>query len=1133
MTQKIIGELLRRFRELPQIAGLREAISSPEVKTYAIEGAVGSQIPFIAASLLDQTETKHLFILSEKTEAAYFYNDLQELLPKEQIYFLPSSFKKSYDFENINRQALLERTEVANKLLFEEGTRKIVVTYPEALFEKIISPRILEEQKISLKVGEKVDIDFLNEVLLEYGFTRVDFVYEPGEFAIRGGIIDIFTYGNEWPYRLELFDDELESIRIFDPESQLSRKKLTQLTIIPDVQKNVSTDHFSDFLELFGSDAIAWIQDTEMLSSSLSLGREKYEEFQTRLKIEQFEEEVLHFFDKDLDIDIEDFLGKLTDRVRILFGNKGVEKSDLDFSFSTSPQPSFNKNFTLLIEDIKEKNRKGTEVFLFTSNERQISRLQHIFDDLEADVVMQPVLVSLKEGFISGDIGAAIYTDHQIFQRYHRYKLRRGFEKEAALSMKFLRELQPGDYVTHIDHGVGRYSGLEKIELNGKTQESVRILYQNNDILYVGINSLYKIAKYVGKEGTAPKLNKLGSDTWKALKRKTKRKVKDIAAELIQLYAKRKQAEGFACAPDGYLQTELESSFFYEDTPDQLQATIDVKSDMEVPHPMDRLICGDVGFGKTEIAIRGAFKSVVNGKQVAILVPTTILALQHYKTFHDRLKDFGVTVDYLNRFRTTKEKTEIYKRLEAGEIDIIIGTHALLNKKIKFKDLGLLVIDEEQKFGVAAKEKIRGMKVNVDTLTLTATPIPRTLQFSLMSARDMSLLRTPPPNRQPIQTEIKVFEESLIKEAIFMEVDRGGQVFFVHNRVKNLADMEVLLKKICPGVDIATAHGQMDPKKLEKILVDFIDGKYDVLLATNIIETGLDIPNANTIIINNAHMFGLSDLHQLRGRVGRSNKKAFCYLFCPPMSTLTSEARKRLRTIEEFSDLGSGFNVAMRDLDIRGAGNILGGEQSGFVAEIGYETYQKILEEAIFELKNTDFKDIFQDDKNSNDKEYTREVLIESDEEMFIPDSYVNNIQERLNLYQKLDDITNEHDLEAYQKEVEDRFGPLPEVVQPLFDVLRMRWLGKKCGFEHIILKNDILRCYFVKDPKSSYYETPFFKNMLQQLTNGSQGSDVQLKQTKSLFFLRKEKITSSKEAFDFISGLYEQVKSSDYIVSS
>ena len=787
--------------------------------------------------------------------------------------------------------------------------------------------------------------------------------------------------------------------------------------------------------------------------------------------------------------------------------------------FHSKPQPSFNKNFDLLIRHLHEMKAAGYETYICSENPKQFDRLAAIFKELKADVAFLPVEIPIHEGFIDEDLKIEVLTDHQIFQRYHQYKIRQGFSREQALNYRVLRELAPGDYVTHIDHGIGKFAGLQKIEIGGQVQEAVRLNYRNNDILYVSIHSLHKISKYLGREGEAPQLSKIGSDAWKQLKARTKRKIKDIAAELIKLYAARRAAKGHAFPPDDVLQTELEASFIYEDTPDQYKSTQDVKADMEKPYPMDRLICGDVGFGKTEVAIRAAFKAVIDGKQVAVLVPTTILALQHWKTFSERLSEFPVTVDYLNRFRSARERKEILEKLKQGQIDIVIGTHALLGKEVGFKDLGLLVVDEEQKFGVASKEKLRALKVNVDTLTLTATPIPRTLQFSLMAARDLSVIRTPPPNRQPIHTEIRVFDEDLIREVIHNEVNRNGQVFFVHNRVNDLPKIVETLKRLCPDTEVAMAHGQMDAEHLEGVLVDFIDRKFDVLACTNIIETGLDIPNANTIIINRADMFGLSDLHQLRGRVGRSNQKAYCYLLAPPMSVLTQEARKRLRTIEEFSDLGSGFQVAMRDLDIRGAGNLLGGEQSGFIADIGFETYQKILDEAIQELKETDFKDIFKEEIAQKGS-YVRDVTIETDVEMLIPDEYVSNTQERLSLYTELNTIENEEGIQAFAKRLEDRFGKLPKPVNALFEALRLQWLCKRLGFERLILKGGKLRCYFISDPQSSFFETETFQKIMAFLHKHGRIMGISLKQTNKELILVQDDIRSLKAVKSLLEGV-------------
>ena len=1117
-----LQRLLGLYRDDQRIQQIVEALQQESPSRLLLKGMVGAQDSFVLSGTFLADPRSHVFVATDKEEAAYLQNNLTSLFDKKPIWFFPDSFKRPMYFEELNNGNVLQRTETINKITSSSSTGEIIITYPEALFEKVVSPKVLEKTRIEIVMNETLDVPFLIEMLNEYGFERVDFVFEPGQFSIRGGIVDIFSYGNEWPYRVELFDDEVESIRTFDPTTQLSKRKISKVSIVPNINTKFSRDQKVSIFSVLSKETVLWIKDLDILLDKLQMCFDKAEEFAKSISA----------------IDESELAEVFRDRAFILPGQVIEEIGELpilsmskhkaltfekEIEFNTRPQPSFNKNFEYLIENLHANEKDKIENYIFTDNPKQIERFYAIFQDLDAQVQFHPVNKAIHQGFIDLDLKIACYTDHQIFERFHKYRLKRGFTKDLALSLKMLRELTPGDFVTHIDHGVGRYSGLEKININGHNQESVRLIYQNNDILYVSINSLHKISKYVGKEGTAPKLNKLGSDTWKSLKRKTKRKVKDIAQELIKLYAKRKASKGHAFPEDGYMQNELEASFIYEDTPDQLKATNDVKEDMLKEYPMDRLICGDVGFGKTEVAVRAAFKAVIDGKQVAILVPTTILALQHFKTFGERLNEFGVTVDYLNRFRTSKEKRIIFEKLKEGKIDIIIGTHGLLNKKVGFKDLGLLVIDEEQKFGVAAKEKLRNLKVNVDTLTLTATPIPRTLQFSLMAARDLSVINTPPPNRQPIHTEKRIFNDDLIKDAIYYEVNRGGQVFFVHNRVKSLPDITAMIKRLCPDIDIASAHGQMDSKVLERTLLDFIDKQYDVLVCTNIIETGLDIPNANTIIINNAHQFGMSDLHQLRGRVGRSNRKAFCYLFSPPLSVLTSDARKRLQTLEEFSDLGSGFNIAMRDLDIRGAGNLLGGEQSGFIANIGYETYQKILEEAIQELKETEFKELFKEELEK-DRKYVRDVQVDTDVEMLIPDEYVNSIQERLNLYTELDKIETEEKLEAFAKNLQDRFGPIPPEVIELFEGLKLRWICKELGFERLILKNNKLRCYFISNPQSPFFETDLFKNMLQLIAIHGQEKGLSFKKSIQHFFLVKNEVSTLKAAGEVLEDLKESL---------
>lgn len=1116
--------VLGTFQKDSRIQQIKEGLQKPQPVCFHLGGMIGAQDSFVLAALYKNNPQTHLVICSDKEQAAYTQNNIDNLLEEKAVHFFPDSFRRPTIYEELDKNNVLQRTDTVNKVAKAKAQAEIIVTYPEALFEKVVNPKELSDKKIEIQTGEEIDPDFMIEILVEYGFEREEFVFEPGQFSIRGGIIDIFSYGNDWPYRIELFDDEVETIRTFDPMNQLSKKNIAKLSIVPNINTKFRQDQKISLFKVLPENTVVWINDYQFLLDRLLSCFEKSEKFAKTIKglgdleLEELFAERAFIYPKQVTEEISEF------HTIFLKKDAPIEFQE-KFYFTSSPQTPFNKNFSLLIDNLKENKEKGFVNYLFTANPRQVERFYNIFEDMDADVEFHPITKAINEGFIDQELKIACYTDHQIFDRFHKYKLRKGFTRDQALNLKMIRELKPGDFVTHIDHGVGRYSGLEKINISGHIQESVRLIYKNNDVLYVSINSLHKISRFTGKDGTAPALSKLGGEAWKKLKSRTKKKVKDIAKDLIKLYAKRRASKGFAFPPDGYLQNELEASFIYEDTPDQLKASNDVKEDMQKEHPMDRLVCGDVGFGKTEVAMRAAFKAVIGGKQVAILVPTTILALQHAKTFTARLESFGVTVDFINRFKTTKEKKEIFAKLKEGKIDIVIGTHGLLNKEVGFKDLGLLVIDEEQKFGVAAKEKLRNMKVNVDTLTLTATPIPRTLQFSLMAARDLSVIRTAPPNRQPIHTERRIFNDNLIKDAIYYEYNRAGQVFFVHNRVKSLPDIVAMLRRLCPDIDIAMAHGKMDSKKLESTLTDFIERKYDVLVCTNIIETGLDIANANTIIINNAHQFGMSDLHQLRGRVGRSNKKAFCYLFCPPLSVLTPEARKRIKTLEEFSDLGSGFNIAMKDLDIRGAGNLLGGEQSGFISDIGFETYQKILEEAIHELKETEFKDLFKEDLEKK-REYVRDVHIEADVEMLIPDDYINIIQERLNLYTELDQIKDEEGLVAYGNKLKDRFGRLPKPVLELFNGLRLRWICKRMGFERLTLKSRKLRCFFVLNAQSSFYETDFFNKVLQFVATKGDSQKIILKQSKNHLMLIKDDVYSLKDARKLLEFVEEEVNS-------
>lgn len=1117
--------LLRHFQDNKQISELVNWTSAPGKGSTVLTGMTGGMNAFVVAGTYLREPRPMLYICNDKESAAYLYNTLQNLLGETELLFFPDSYKRPMQYDHFETHQVLERTDAVNKINIEGLKPKLMVSYPEALFEQVVNPAVINESRIVLKPGEALDVETTIEVLIEYGFERVDFVYEPGQFSIRGGIVDIFSYGNDWPYRIELFDDEIEAIRTFDPTTQLSRSTIGFLTILPNVQSRFSREEKTELPSAIPSNTLVWIDDRQLILDKLQTCFEKAGDFVKNLIGE--EGDAVKKLMREQAFVYPHKLVEGIDRLRTLYTSTPEDLPiDKTIYFNSEPQTSFNRNFKLLIEEMQRHEAAGIKNYLFTENSRQIERFYHIFEDLEANVDFHPVPRALHQGFKVPDYGLAIYTDHEIFNRFHRYRIRQGFTKDQAINLRMLRELKPGDFVTHIDHGVGRYSGLEKIEINGHIQESVRLIYKNNDVLYVSINSLHKISKYVGQEGTEPALSKLGGDAWKNLKARTKKRVKDIAKELIKLYARRRASEGFAFPPDGYLQNELEASFIYEDTPDQYQATVDVKEDMQKSYPMDRLICGDVGFGKTEVAIRAAFKAIIGGKQVAVLVPTTILALQHYNTFKDRLSDFPVEVDYINRFRSTAERKQTIERLNEGKVDIIIGTHALLNKEVKFKDLGLLIIDEEQKFGVAAKEKLRALKVNVDTLTLTATPIPRTLQFSLMAARDLSIIRTAPPNRQPIHTERRLFADDLIRDAIYYEVNRGGQVFFVHNRVKTLGEIAALVERLCPDIEVSVAHGQLEAKQLETTLLDFIEKKSDVLVCTNIIETGLDIPNANTIIINNAHQFGLSDLHQLRGRVGRSNQRAFCYLLAPPVSVLTPEARKRIQTIEEFSDLGSGFNIAMRDMDIRGAGNLLGGEQSGFISDIGYETYQKILEEAIQELKEQDFKDLFREELEKEQK-FVREVTIESDVEMHIPDEYVSVIQERLNLYQELDTLESEEELQAFRTKLEDRFGKIPEPVEELFDGLRLRWLSRQLGFERISLKNNKLRCFFIQNAKSAFFESAIFNHFMQYMAGEGAAIGFRLKQTSKFLILTKEQVKSLSQALGLLTGITERLSES------
>ena len=1132
-----LNVLLEQYQNSPHLFQLADRLSFAQTQQLFLKNLQGSSSEFVVSAVFmhpDCQQLNHLVVLNDAEEAAYFHNTLENLTNALDLFYFPSSFKNRKNFRILNSSHVMLRTETLTKLSIG-GNRKIIVTYPEALFEKVVLSKTFSSNIISIKTNDTINLDSLMDLFLMYGFERTDFVYEPGQFALRGGILDIYSFGNEKPYRVELFGNEVDSIRIFDPETQLSERKLLQVNIIPNLayrKTGVDTQFESgekvSLLEFVSENTIVWLKDWDVIKEKIAQQEDDLTGFINLLdsgyRMQNSDDEDDSKIMKE--VTWNDFVKntiieeQLKTRHLVEFGFK-PHLSTVEIEFKTRTQPSFNRRFDLLINDLKTHEAAGYSIYIFAEQAKQLERLNSIFVDLQTEIQFVPLVTGIHEGFIDEELKVVCYTDHQIFQRYHKYKIKQAYNKNKALTLKTLRDLQPGDFVTHIDHGVGTYSGLQKIEANGRVQEAVRIIYKDSDILYVNINSLHKISRYTGKEGTVPKINKLGSDVWARLKEKTKTKVKEIAFDLIRLYAQRKAQHGFAHAPDTYMQTELEASFIYEDTPDQSKATADVKKDMESESPMDRLVCGDVGFGKTEIAVRAAFKSVVDGKQAAILVPTTILAFQHFKTFSERLKDFPVTIEYINRFRSSKEKKEILKRLEEGKVDIIIGTHGLLGKEAKFKDLGVMIIDEEQKFGVGHKEKLKTLKTNVDCLTLTATPIPRTLQFSLMGARDLSIINTPPPNRQPIQTEVRVFNDDFIRDAIYYETERGGQVFFIHNRVQGLPEMSAMIQGLCPDLSIGFAHGQLEGHELEERILDFIDKKYDVLVCTNIVESGVDIPNVNTIIVNNAHHFGLSDLHQLRGRVGRSNRKAFCYLLGPPISTMPTDSRKRLQTLEQFSDLGSGFQIAMRDLDIRGAGNLLGGEQSGFMAEIGFEMYQKILEEAIRELKRSSFKDLFKEEISKQD-DFVSDCTIDTDLEILIPDSYVESITERLSLYTRLDNCEKEDELLDFHKEMLDRFGPIPSQVEDLFTTVRCRWLAVQLGFEKMVLKDDTLRCYFINRPDSPYFESQLFKKVLGFLQTGT--NKARLKQTGRMFLLIVDDVKEMEAMQRFLKQMHKEV---------
>ena len=1094
------SELFNGYLESLQDKNILEHLN--QYKSIHLNGLTGSLASIVGAACFKLSGKASIFILNDKEEAAYFHNDLEQFIPENDLLFYPGSYRRPYQIEETDNANILMRAEVLNRL---SSRRKpsCIVTYPDAIFEKVITKKELNKNTLKLLVGEGISIDFLNETMFEYGFEYSDFVSEPGQFAIRGGIVDIFSFSNEHPYRIEFFGDEVESIRSFNINTQLSIQEVKKLNIIPNVENKGITESRVSFIHYLEDKAQIWIKDKTFCNAQLDKLYQK--------AIESYEDirgEIKHLTPKELFINSEVFSSVIQDFQIVSFGMHNEDNSK-EIKFESSFQPSFNKQFDLIIEHFNQKTEEGYENIILCSTIKQEERFQNIFEKIDANFRFTTMLLTLHEGFIDHRNKLLCYTDHQLFERYHKFKLKSAKQYKKTITLDEITNLEIGDFVTHMDHGIGKFGGLQKIDVQGKKQEAIKLLYRNNDLLYVSIHSLHKISKYNSKEGTAPKIHQLGSPQWAKTKSKTKTKIKTIAYDLIKLYAKRKAVKGFAYSPDNYLQYELEASFLYEDTPDQLKTTQAVKKDMESNTPMDRLVCGDVGFGKTEIAIRAAFKAVCDNKQVAILVPTTILALQHYKTFRKRLNDFPCQVDYINRFKTAKQQKDTLQNLADGKVDIIIGTHRLVGKDVKFLDLGLLIVDEEQKFGVSVKDKLKTIKSNVDTLTLTATPIPRTLQFSLMSARDLSIIKTAPPNRLPVQTVNIGFNEETLRDAIQYEVSRGGQIFFIHNRIENIKEVARMIQRLCPDVKVGVGHGQMEGAKLERLMLDFIDGEFDLLVSTTIIESGLDIPNANTIIINNAQNFGLSDLHQMRGRVGRSNKKAFCYLITPPRISMSEEGRKRIQALEQHSDLGAGFNIAMRDLEIRGAGNILGAEQSGFISDIGFEMYQKILAEAIKELKESEFKDIYI--KNTSDSFFVDECQIDTDMEILIPDHYVNSISERLQLYKDLNTIENEDELNIFTEQITDRFGKIPSEVEKLLQTIRLRWIAKDLGFEKIILKANKMIAYFVANSKSSFFQSEQFGVILKFIQLNPKACQMKEKNNKlSLIF---EKISTVEMA--------------------
>ena len=1090
-----IQEIEKFYVQLPQVSALAKLLGKSSEKRIFLEGLLGSSAPMMFASLASKGQTQMLFVLQDAEEAGYFYHDLTQLMGTDQVLFFPSSYRRAVKYAQRDAASEILRTEVLTRL----SSVRYVVTYPEALAELVVSKKNLDSRTLVLEKDQTIAVSDIEKTLRDFGFREVDYVYEPGQFAVRGSILDVYSYSCEYPYRIDFFGDDIDSIRTFEVEDQLSKDQRTQVEIVPEL---VGTEDKVPFLSFLPKETLIVTKDYYYVRDAID--RTYQEGFSAQAKAEQMsgatemeQHEIEQQMRKELQlITGARFVEDADTFRRIEFGHRPSAPDFTALQFHITVQPLFHKNFDLLTKSFEDYLLQGYQIYILADSQKQNERLKDIFAEMARDIVFTPVEKTLHEGFADDDLRICFFTDHQIFDRFHKYNLKsdKARSGKMALTLKEIQQFEIGDFVVHVDHGVGKFGGLVRMPVtNAKGeetyQEMIKITYQHGDSIYVSIHSLYKVSKYKSQDGgEGPRLSTLGTGQWERMKERTKKHIKDIARDLIKLYAKRRREKGFAFSHDTYLQHELEASFLYEDTPDQLKATQDVKADMEMAKPMDRLVCGDVGFGKTEVAVRAAFKAATDGKQVAVLVPTTVLAYQHFRTFTGRLKDMPVRVEYLTRARTTKQTTAILKDLADGKVDIIIGTHKLISKSVKFKDLGLLIIDEEQKFGVSTKEKLRQLKSNVDTLTMSATPIPRTLQFSLVGARDLSVIQTPPPNRYPIQTEIHTFGAEIITDAINFEMSRNGQIYFVNNRISDLTHIAEMIHKYIPDARVAIGHGQMKPEELEKIILDFSNYDYDVLLSTTIVENGIDIPNANTIIINSAHNFGLSDLHQMRGRVGRGNRKAFCYLLAPPLADLPADSRRRLEALENFSDLGSGINIAMQDLDIRGAGNLLGSEQSGFISDLGYETYQKILNQAMAELKNEEpeFKTVDPTVLNSTD--FVDDCALESDIEMYFPDQYVPSDSERMLLYRELDNLANRHDLdaslEAYRSRLRDRFGEIPAVAEELISVVPLRVYGKQLGIEKIMLKQGQMYLFFVSNTNSPYFQSEAFGKVLNYVSN-------------------------------------------------